>query len=161
MCLLDLQVILNGLVTLCDLLMCIRLMKERCHAWIHFRWPKASKLSIQPLSLRSILWRHQNNTKPTKDQYHYFVIKCPSKCFSFTLKLNKRSLCEEIFAEIENLSGIPKTLQILSYRKYLLDTHIPAYKYSFTMDENNIDLSVSRLGGGPTDDGKFNVHICS
>ena len=66
------------------------------------------------------LWRHQNHTKQTKDQCHYFVIKGPSKCFSFTLKLNiKQSLCEELFAEVEKLRGIPKTLQNLSYRKQI------------------------------------------
>ena len=142
------QVILNGLVTLGDFLMCIRLMKEQCHAWIHFRWPTASELSIQPLSLRNVLWRHQNNTKPTKGQC---VIEGPSKCF---LSLTNSPSVRKYLLKW-------KTLQILSYRQHLLHTHIPAYEYSFTTNENNIELSVKGLGGGLTDDGKFNVHICS
>ena len=87
-----------------------------------------------------------------------FTIKGISKEFKVVLNSNKHSLCQDLFAEIENLTSIPQKSQTLSYRQHSLHPKHPLCDYNFS-DDNLINLSVKRLGGGPSDDGNFIVNI--
>ena len=83
-----------------------------------------------------------------------FTIKGISKEFKVVLNSNKYSLCQDLFAEIENLTSIPQKSQALSYRQHSLHPKHPLCDYNFS-DDNLIYLSVKGLGGGPSDDGNF------
>ena len=86
-----------------------------------------------------------------------FTIKGTSKEFKVVLNPNKKFLCQDLFTEIENLTGIPQKLQALSYRQHTLDPQCPMCDYNFS-DDNLINLSVKGLGGGPSDDGNFIIN---
>ena len=86
-----------------------------------------------------------------------FTIKGISKEFKVVLNSNKQSLCQDLFTEIETLTGIPPKLQALSYRQHSLHPNCPMCDCNFS-DDNLINLSVKGLGGGPNDDGNFIIN---
>ena len=67
------------------------------------------------------------------------------------------SLCQNLFTEVEKLTGIPQKLQALSYRQRTLDPQHPMCDYNFS-DDNVINLSIKGLGGGPSDDDNFIIN---
>ena len=89
-----------------------------------------------------------------------FTIKATSKEFKVVLNPSKKTLCQNLFTEVEKLTGIPQKLQALSYRQHTLDPQCPMCDYNFS-DDNVINLSIKGLGGGPSDDGNFEFIINS
>ena len=96
-----------------------------------------------------------------EDNHYDSTVKClsfhiigSSKEFQVHLNVSRKSLCQDLYKEVEKQTNIPQKLQLLSFRQHIIDPQSPVCGYNFS-DENSVYMSVKGLGGGPTDDGNF------
>jgi len=80
-------------------------------------------------------------------------LKCPSGVMQpITPKFNCNVLSIVLFKEVEKITGIPISLQMLTYGMHFLRPDVPLNHYQ-QQDECIIDLSVRGIGGAGSDTG--------
>ena len=90
-------------------------------------------------------------------------LKCPSGAIvPLTLKSpNSSTPSKALFKEVEKVTGVPATLQMLNYEMHFLQPDIPLKEYCFK-DGGQVHLSVKGVGGGESDKGtKFYTFYCN
>ena len=103
----------------------------------------------------------------TQSKIIHFLIKGSlTQTFSVLLKVSKDTLCKEFFVKVEKITRIPRTMQLLTFRQFVIGPNRTMTSYKFG-DENIVHLSVKGLGGGSTDDGMkiiiiiiITLHLC-
>ena len=80
-------------------------------------------------------------------------LKCPSGVMQpITFKFNCNVLSIVLFKEVEKITGIPTSLQMLTYGMHFLRADVPLNHYQL-QDECIIHLSVRGIGGAGSDTG--------
>ena len=107
-------------------------------------------------SLSSLLSLRYSDETQHQDEYpkyiHFLIKGSLNQTFSVLLKVSKDTLCKELFVKVEKITRIPRTMQLLTFRQFVLGPNRTMTNYKFG-DENIVHLSVKGLGGGSTDDG--------
>ena len=83
-----------------------------------------------------------------------FCLKCPSgETIPFVFEYSDELLSKMLFSKVEQVTGIPQDLQMLSYKSHLINPDTPLREYRLE-DNSSINLSVKGVGGGGENDSK-------
>ena len=102
-----------------------------------------------------ILFSDGSQPKGTCTSLKIFVKYPSGKETPCTIEYSDTVLGKTLFEKVEELSGIPLDMQMLSYKMHLVRPHIPLRQYGL-QDGCSINLSVKGLGGG----GEIDAGMC-
>ena len=110
---------------------------------------RKEKIRRNICGIKMLLAVLSSNHAPGSENYSIrLVLRCPSgERIPFNFIFSKEHLSSKLFHKVEHITGIPQGLQMLSYKKHLMNPDTPLCEYCLE-DNCYIDLSVKGVGGG-------------
>lgn len=104
------------------------------------------------------------STNPDGHSVVHVNLKCPSGVMQpITLKYSCNVLSVVLFKEVEKITGVPTSLQMLTYGMHFLQPDVPLNHYQL-QDGCIINLSVRGVGGAGSDTGisiRVSINYCN